>query len=136
MRDLADVRLLFQKDSRAPRVRNKEEEITVNAPELYRAIGTLEATVKQLVESVAALLKGQGEGNVIAAQVSQKLDSLGSDTSEAHATAKEALAHAHTAHERIDQIVWVCVGVGVVGSLLIALLTNNFEYFMNLIGRG
>lgn len=109
---------------RAPKKQNPEI-VEMSAPDIYRAIGSLEAMASNLKTAVEGLSKTQGENNVLTAQIVAKLDSIGKDLHTASTTAVLAKQEADRAHARIDRLIWTATGAGTVSALIISFFSQK-----------
>lgn len=103
----------------------RKENLELTAPDVYRAIGTLEAMASNLKQAVDSLTKAQAENNVLTAQIVTKLDGIGKDLHGASTTAKAALARADAAHDRIDRLVWTASGAGMAAGAVIGFFSDK-----------
>lgn len=109
---------------RAPK-KQSPEIVEMSAPDIYRAIGSLEAMASNLKVAVEGLSKTQGENNVLTAQIVAKLDSIGKDLHTASTTAVLAKQEADRAHARIDRLIWTATGAGTVAGLIISFFSQK-----------
>lgn len=91
----------------------------VNTPELYRTLGAIEATLKQVAGAVETLAKAQNETTIAVTKMAGQIDAINGDVAtidkranSAHVSADEARKIAEKAHARIDRMVWTASGVG------------------------
>lgn len=103
MTQSSDLGVSFQSGKNGP---------IINTPELFRLLGQLEATTKQLIGAVDMLTKSQAENNVVTNQMKATLDGITVSSSETSKTAVAALKEAERAHRRLDRFTWTAVGFG------------------------
>ena len=109
---------------RAPK-KPAPEIVQMSAPDIYRAIGSLEAMASNLKTAVEGLSKTQGENNVLTAQIVAKLDSIGKDLHTASTTAVLAKQEADRANSRIDRLLWAATGAGTVAGIITSFFSDK-----------
>lgn len=119
-----NIVVLNQPPRRAPK-KPVPEILQMSAPDIYRAIGSLEAMASNLKTAVEGLSKTQGENNVLTAQIVAKLDNIGKDLHTASTTAVLAKQEADRANARIDRLIWTATGAGTVAGLIISFFSQK-----------
>ena len=112
----------------------------LNSPELFRTLGAIEATLKQVAGSVETLAKTQNETTIAVTRMSGQIDAINGDVASidkksmaAHAAAVDADKKADKAHARIDRMVWVASGVGAGAGAVIGILAPQLLHGVKLI---
>lgn len=113
----------------------------MNTPELYRTLGGIEATLKQVAGSVDTLAKAQNETTIAVTKMAGQIDAINGDMAAvdkraigAQATADEAKKMAEKAHARMDRMVWTASGVGAGAGAVIGLLAPKaLEFIQHLV---
>lgn len=116
-------------------------DFNASAPELYRTLGAIEATLKQVAGAVETLAKAQNETTIAVTKMAGQIDAINGDiaaidkrSNAAAAAAAAADKKADKAHSRIDRMVWTASGVGAGAGAVIGLLAPKvFEVIQRVI---
>lgn len=113
----------------------------MNTPELYRTLGGIEATLKQVAGAVETLAKAQNETTIAVTRMAGQIEAVNGDVAaidkranSAHAAAEAADKKADKAHARIDKMVWTASGVGAGAGAFIGIFAPKvFEIAKNIL---
>lgn len=104
-------------------------DFNASAPELYRTLGAIEATLKQVAGAVETLAKAQNETTIAVTKMAGQIEAINGDiatidkrSNAAQSSADEARRVAEKAHARIDRMVWTASGVGAGAGAIIGIV--------------